>query len=76
MSGEDANLQSFLVCDKVIISEVNDIPFALMSAFLFSIYVTLEDVITYFHLWRFLTLNYPSNKASATVKHFLSSLYN
>ena len=70
--GADANIQSFLVVDKVIISEVktfNDLPFALMSAyFVFNICYP-RGCNNLFSFMEVMTLKYLSTKASATVKH-------
>ena len=74
ISGED---QGFLVVDKVIISDVKslyDIPFVLMAAyFVFNICYPKGCSNLFSHL-EIITLKYPPNKASPTVKHFLSSL--
>ena len=46
--------QAFIVVDQQIVTEVNiiDIPFALLSAFLCLISITLKVVITFILLWK------------------------
>ncbi len=69
--------QAFLVMDKKIVTEIEhslDIPFVLMSAFLvFNIQYPLgcSNLYSFFEI---LVLNFPSRKASLTVKHFLSTI--
>ena len=70
-------MQAFLVVDKTIISEVPllyDLPFALMAAF-FVFNICYPKCCN--HLYSFMevvTLSYPAQKTSATIKYFLSSL--
>ena len=65
--------------DKIIISEVKchyDLPFALMAAFFVFNIRYPRGCNNLFSFLEIITLKYPSNKASATVKYFLSSLQN
>lgn len=79
VSGDDNDVQSFLVVVKTIISEIqchSDIPFCLMAAyFVFNICYP-RGCTNLFSFMEVITLNYPSTKVSATVKYFLSGLYN
>ena len=69
----------YLIVDKIVVCEIPnylDVPFVLMSAyFVFNICYP-RGCNNLFSFMEILTLNYPSEKASPTVKHFLSSLAN
>ena len=67
-------VQAFLVVDRQIVMDVNFdyIPFTLMSAFLFSIFI-IQRVYAFMEVY---TLAFPISKASPTVKHFITGLYN
>ena len=79
VSREGGDVQTFLVVDKTIISEIkscSDIPFCLMAAyFVFNICYP-QGCTNLFSFLEVITLNYPSTKVSATVKYFISGLYN
>ena len=79
LSEDDGQFQTFLVVDKTIVCEMevpNDIPFILMAAFFVFNICYPKGCSNLFSFMEILTLNYPSDRASATVKHFLSSLTN
>ena len=71
--------QVFLVVDKIVVCEVpqvNDLPFILLSAyFVFNICYP-KDCNNLFSFMEIVTLQYPPNRASTTVKHTLSALEN
>ena len=71
--------QTFLIIDKTLVSEVPlncNLPFVLMAAF-FSFNICYpKGCGNLYSFMEIVTLSYPANKASATVKHFLSSLNN
>ena len=71
-------VQAFLVADRQIVMDVNFdyIPFTLMSAFFFSILITQRAVLIFMLSWSVYTLAFPISKASPTVKHFITGLYN
>ena len=79
LSEDDEQFQTFLVVDKTIVCEVevlHDIPFVLMAAFFVFNICYPKGCNNLFSFMEILTLNYPSHSASATVRHFLSSLEN
>ena len=69
--------QAFLIVDKSLVCEVQNIcniPFVLMAAFFVFNVCYPKGYSNLFSFMEIQTLDYPSGKASATVKHFLSSL--
>ena len=79
LSEDDGQLQTFLVVDKTIVCEMevtSDIPFILLAVFFVFNICYPKGCSNIFSFMEVLTLNYPSDRASATVKHFLSSLKN
>ena len=70
-------LQIFLVVDKMIVCEITteeDIPLILMSAF-FSFNICYpKGSNNFYSFMEIVTLSFPIDKASSTVKHFLTSL--
>ena len=70
---------AFLIVDKTVVCEIPilmDIPFVLMASyFVFNICYPkgCNNLCSFMEI---LTLNYPADKASATTKHFLTSLRN
>ena len=71
--------QVFLVVDKTIICEIQqfvDIPFILMASFFVFNICYRKGCTNLYSFMEIVTLNYPPSGASASVKHFLSSLSN
>ena len=76
---DDGTLQTFLVVDKTILSEVPldyGIPFVLLAAFFVFNICYPKGCSNIYSFMEITTLNYPASKSTATVKHFLSSLQN
>jgi hypothetical protein len=69
--------QAFLVVDKHIVCEVADlldIPYMLMAAFfVFNIHYT-QGCNNFYSFMEVVTLNFPGDKASPTVKHVVDSI--
>ena len=68
--------QSFLVVDKKILCEIEfeGIPFCLMAAFfVFNIFYP-RGCSNFYSFMEIMTLEFPLEKASATVKHFIASI--
>lgn len=71
--------QPFLIVDRTIVCEeplFNDIPFTLMSAFFLFSRCYPKGCTNLFSFMEIISLKNPSDRASATVKHFLTSLKN
>ena len=69
--------QPFLVVDKHIVCEITDlldIPYMLMAAFfVFNIHY-MQGCNNFYSFMEVITLNFPGNKASPTVKHIVDSI--
>lgn len=79
VTGEDDGMQTFLVVDKSILSEVPlncTLPFVLMAAFFVFNICYPKGCSNLYSFMEIVTLGYPASKSSVTVKHFLSSLQN
>ena len=71
-------VQAFLVVDRQIVMDVDfdNIPLTLMSAFfLFNIHYP-KGCTNFYAFMEVYTLAFPISKASPTVKHFITGLYN
>ena len=68
--------QAFAIVDKKVLFMVKfeDIPFILMSLFFVFNVCYPRGCTNFYSFMEIVTLNYPIDKASPTVKHFLSSI--